>query len=104
MKEKEDFEQFKMDRFGRSQREPQNAGPQPVPQPPAVSAPKFIAEHTVAGGETLSHISLKYYASATKTYWMIIYEANKALIGDNPNRLKRGLTLRIPDLPVDLKK
>jgi nucleoid-associated protein YgaU len=61
-------------------------------------APKYIAEHTVAAGETLSHISLKYYGSAVKEKWMVIYEANKAIIGDDPGRIRRGQVLKIPEL------
>jgi len=61
---------------------------------------KYIAEHTVAADETLSHIALKYYGSAVKEKWMLIYEANKATIGDDPNRLARGLVLKIPELPT----
>lgn len=63
--------------------------------PPA----KVMAEHTVTGDDTLSHISLKYYGSAVKEKWMIIYEANKAVIGDNPNKIRPGQVLKIPELP-----
>ncbi len=63
--------------------------------PPA----KVIAEHTVTGDDTLSHIALKYYGSAAKEKWMIIYEANKAVIGDNPNKIRSGQVLKIPELP-----
>jgi nucleoid-associated protein YgaU len=64
-------------------------------------APKaeILAEHTVEGGDTLGGIALKYYGSAVKDKWMVIYEANKALIGADPNKLKRGLVLKIPKLP-----
>jgi phage tail protein X len=54
--------------------------------------------HTVAAEETLSHIALKYYGSAAKEKWIIIYEANKELIGDNPNIIRRGMDLFIPDI------
>jgi nucleoid-associated protein YgaU len=60
---------------------------------------KFMAEHTVAADETLSHIALKYYGSAVKDKWMIIYEANKAVIGDDPGRIRPGQVLKIPELP-----
>jgi nucleoid-associated protein YgaU len=63
--------------------------------------PKFIAEHKVAAGETLSDLSLKYYGSATKEKWMMIYAANKAVIGDNPNRIRTGQVLKIPALPKE---
>ncbi len=64
-------------------------------------AVKVMAEHTVAADETLSHISLKYYGSAVKEKWMIIYEANKAVIGDNPNKIRPGQVLKIPELPKE---
>ena len=59
-------------------------------------------EHTVKDGDTLSHLALKYYGHATKPYWMVIYEANKALIGNNPNKVKLGITLTIPELPPEI--
>lgn len=62
---------------------------------------EFIAEHTVGGGETLGHIALKYYGSAVKEKWMLIYEANQDAIGADPNHLERGLVLKIPKLPED---
>ena len=66
--------------------------------------PKIIAEHTVVDGDTLSGIALKYYKSATRQYWEVIYEANKAIIGDNPGMIKIGSKLAIPELPADLQK
>ena len=54
--------------------------------------------HIVASDETLSHIALRYYGSAVKEKWMIIYEANKELIGDNPNIIRKGMELFIPDI------
>ncbi len=62
------------------------------------TAPKIKAEHTVKEGETLSHIALKYYGSAVKDKWMVIYNANKAVIGDNPNVIVPGQVLKIPEL------
>ncbi len=63
------------------------------------AAAKYIAEHTVEASETLSHIALKYYKSAAKEKWMLIYEANKTVIGDDPNVIKPGQVLKIPELP-----
>lgn len=65
--------------------------------------PKFIAEYTVKKDDTLSHVALKYYKHATRDYWMLIYEANKAVIGDNPGMIKPGMVLNIPELPENLK-
>ena len=54
--------------------------------------------HTVGSDETLSHIALKYYGSAAKEKWMIIYEANMVVIGDDPNIIRGGMELFIPDI------
>jgi nucleoid-associated protein YgaU len=65
---------------------------------PTESTQKKGQMHTVTSDETLSHIALKYYGSAAKEKWMIIYEANKDLIGDNPNIIRKGMDLFIPDI------
>lgn len=78
---------------------PQVAAAMPkVPYQEVAKKPEYLAEHTVAQGETLSHISLKYYGSAVKAKYMIIYEANKEVIGDNPNMIRAGTVLNIPKL------
>ena len=59
---------------------------------------KIKAVHTVAEGETLSELSLKYYGSAVKEKWMIIYEANKDVIGDDPGLIVTGQVLEIPEM------
>jgi len=66
-------------------------------QKSSASEPKFKAEHTVVSGETLSSISMKYYDSADRDDWMAIYEANKEVIGDNPNVIKPDQVLKIPE-------
>lgn len=71
---------------------------------PAAPVQKTIAEHKVVAGDTLSAIALKYYKNAGKPYWMAIYEANKAVIGDTPNLIKPGQVLKILELPESLKK
>lgn len=63
------------------------------------AAAKFITEHTVVSGESLSLLSKKYYNSVAQDKWMLIYEANKAIIGDNPNLIRVGQVLKIPTLP-----
>ena len=60
----------------------------------------IMAEHTVASGDTLSHIAQKYYKSADREKWMAIYEANKEIIGDNPSLIRAGQVLQIPSLPA----
>lgn len=65
---------------------------------------QVIATHTLTADETLSHLSLKYYSHATEPYWRIIYEANKEVIGANPNKVRPGLEIKIPVLPKEMKK
>jgi nucleoid-associated protein YgaU len=50
--------------------------------------------HTVQSGETLSHISQKYYGTTSK--WRLILEANQELLNNNPNLLHPGMKLTIP--------
>ena len=69
--------------------------PSQASKPAALSSGKM---HTVAPDETLSHIALRYYRSAAKEKWMVIYEANQDQIGDNPNTIRRGMELFIPDI------
>ena len=65
---------------------------------------QVMAEYTLKPDDTLSHVALKYYGSATEPYWRLIYEANKAVIGDNPGRVRPGMVLKIPVLPDSMKK
>ena len=50
--------------------------------------------HTVVSGESLWAIAKKYYGNGAK--WSKIYEANKKVIGDNPDLIKPGMKLTIP--------
>jgi nucleoid-associated protein YgaU len=76
----------------RGLRKPRAATPKP-------QAAEFVAEHTVVAGDSLSAIASRYYGSATKEKWMLIYEANKELIGANPSLIRAGQVLKIPKLP-----
>ena len=51
--------------------------------------------YTVQKGDTLSHIAQKHYGKASQ--WHAIYEANRDVIGDNPDRILPGQVLRLPD-------
>ncbi len=55
---------------------------------------KAVKKHVVVSGDTLSGIAKKYYNDAGK--YMVIYEANKRVIGDNPDMIKVGMELVIP--------
>ena len=49
--------------------------------------------HTVAEGESLSKIAVKYYGDAS--LYTQIFEANKDILKD-PNKIRVGQKLRIP--------
>lgn len=50
--------------------------------------------YTVVKGDCLSSIARRYYGKASK--WPVIYNANKAVIGGNPNLIYPGQVLTIP--------
>lgn len=50
--------------------------------------------YTVQAGDTLSAIALEFYGDASQ--YMKIYQANKDLIGDDPDLIKVGQELIIP--------
>jgi LysM repeat protein len=54
--------------------------------------------HTVVAGDSLSRIARSYYGDMHK--WPVIFEANRAVIGRNPNIIKPGEKLIIPELPT----
>lgn len=53
--------------------------------------------HTVVRGDWLSKIAKHYYGNMHK--WPVIFEANRKTIGRNPNVIKPGQNLFIPNLP-----
>jgi nucleoid-associated protein YgaU len=53
-----------------------------------------VKKHVVVAGDTLSAIAKKYYDDAGQ--YMKIYEANKDVIGDNPDLIQPGMELVIP--------
>ena len=57
---------------------------------------KEVKKHVVESGESLSTIAKKHYDDAGK--YLKIYEANKDVIGDDPNLIKPGMELVIPKL------
>jgi nucleoid-associated protein YgaU len=59
-------------------------------------APIVRSRHIVAQNETLSSIAVKVYGNGSAANWKRIYEANKNLIGANPDALEVGMTLVLP--------
>ncbi|WP_052764141.1 LysM peptidoglycan-binding domain-containing protein [Microvirga massiliensis] len=52
--------------------------------------------HTVASGESLSLIAGNYYKDVL--LWPLIYDANVAIIGNNPNLIQPNQRLVVPDI------
>ncbi|GEM_PF-3773094 len=74
-----------------------------TPVPAATPTPQFCgAQYTVKAGDTLSGIALKFYRDASK--WPVIYDANKAVIGSNPDLIKPGQALCIPGPLAEVRK
>ncbi|MDO7884509.1 LysM peptidoglycan-binding domain-containing protein [Hymenobacter cheonanensis] len=52
--------------------------------------------YTVVSGDSLSKIAKNHYGDAAK--WHQIYEANKAIIGSNPDHIEVGQELTLPSI------
>ncbi len=52
--------------------------------------------YTVVSGDSLSKIATHHYGDAAK--WHQIYEANKAIIGSNPDLIEVGQELTLPSI------
>jgi len=64
------------------------------PQREAATAPASAATYTVVKGDCLWNIAKKFYGNGSK--YSIIYNANKSVIGGNPNLIYPGQVLTIP--------
>jgi nucleoid-associated protein YgaU len=70
-----------------------NAAPAAAPaQPTAAKGDSY----TVVSGDSLSKIAKHHYGDAAK--WHQIYEANKAIIGANPDHIEVGQQLTLPTI------
>ena len=68
----------------------------PTPGPTAVAA-DGTTRHRVTATDTLATIAQQYYGQ--QRLWTLIYDANRAVIGDNPNAIPVGVELVIPPQP-----
>jgi LysM repeat protein len=71
-------------------------GPSPSPSvaPSAVVAQQGSTTYVVQPGDTLRNIAQSQYGDATQ--WPRIYDANRDVIGPDPDSLNAGETLQIP--------
>jgi nucleoid-associated protein YgaU len=63
---------------------------------PGAGAGGASETYVVQSGDTLSRIAREFYGDARAASWQRIYEANRDVIGDDPGRLRVGMTLQIP--------
>ena len=61
----------------------------------APEPPKAARTYTVVKGDSLSKIAKALMGGANK--WRKLYEANKAVVGNNPDLIKPGQVLTIPE-------
>ena len=67
--------------------------PSGSPSPVRVGSP-VASEYVVQTGDTLRSIALVVYGDAGE--WPRLYDANRDLIGANPDALQAGMRLRVP--------
>jgi nucleoid-associated protein YgaU len=61
----------------------------------APTPPPTEQRYTVKSGDSLSKIAKQFYGDASK--WRRIYDANKDVIGGNPDLIHPGQEYRIPN-------
>jgi nucleoid-associated protein YgaU len=66
----------------------------PARSPVAVASPAPDRQYVVVTGDTLRTIAQQQYGDAA--LWQLVYEANRDVIGNNPDALQTGMRLRIP--------
>ena len=73
-----------------------SAAPGVVASTPGTTASQTAGgdSYEVQSGDTLATIAQQFYGDASQ--WRRIYDANKGVIGDDPDKLKLGTKLTIP--------
>jgi nucleoid-associated protein YgaU len=80
--------------FSNVQKGQSTTAPPPVAPLPDLTT-KAVRTYTVVSGDTLWKISKKYLGNGNN--WKVLYEANKGVIGANPDLIKPGQVLTIPE-------
>jgi nucleoid-associated protein YgaU len=63
---------------------------------PAAATAAQGTQYTVVSGDSLSKIAKNHYGDAAK--WHQIYDANKSIIGSNPDHIEVGQILSLPKI------
>ncbi|MEM7024686.1 MAG: transporter substrate-binding domain-containing protein [Pseudomonadota bacterium] len=63
---------------------------------PVTDTDELGTAYVVKPGDTLSKIAGRLWGDVSPSSWQKIYEANKAVIGDNPSLIEVGMSLTIP--------
>ncbi|GAB2818766.1 hypothetical protein GCM10027176_24060 [Actinoallomurus bryophytorum] len=78
--------------------------PDPPQPPPTPAPPQTVGGQNVTVSrwgysdyDSLTHIAAKVYGDAGM--WRVIYDANRHLIGDDPDMIRDGMVLKIPTIP-----
>jgi len=62
----------------------------------SVGPPAGVRSLIVSPGDTLSGLAQEQYGSAE--YWPLLWDANRGVVGTNPNAIRPGMRLQIPPL------
>ncbi|MEM0913042.1 MAG: LysM peptidoglycan-binding domain-containing protein [Planctomycetota bacterium] len=85
-------------RVGQTLKLPGDAPPA-SPDEPEIDAPAAELRHTIQSGENLSSIAQRYYGKAAR--WRVLFNANRDILGNNPNAIRAGMVIAVPPLPTD---
>lgn len=69
--------------------------PKAEPAPPVAPA---ATTYEIKSGDSLSAIAKRFYGDTTQ--WRKIYEANRDVLGDDPDKIYPGQKITIPDAPA----
>jgi hypothetical protein len=64
--------------------------------PTRTAGQRGVQQATVAAGDSISKIAQRCYGDML--LWPVIYDANRATVGANPNLVRPGQTLTVPDI------
>ena len=63
-----------------------------------VSAEQNPRIHIVQPGENLSYIAKYYYGDENEAHWITLYNFNREIIGENPDLIRVGMELVVPEI------